>query len=263
MNRGLSRAMIVVGALLTFGLLLAPTVVTIGASFNPTELTVFPPQGLSLKWYAGAISQFGPAFILSTELGALTALVTIPLAIPAGLAIVRHSFYGKNAIQALLLSPILVPSLLIGMSLFSAFLTFNLQATFVGLLLTHVLLTLPYVVRTVLVSMYGIPEELEECATVLGANPRAVMQHVTVPLLSSGIFGGALFAFLVSFGEINATVFVAGPTTMTVPIQMFSYLEWNSSPVVAAISTLQICLTLVGVAILEKTVGVGKALQFG
>jgi putative spermidine/putrescine transport system permease protein len=263
MNRGPSRAVVAAGTLITYVVLLLPTLVIIGASFNVKQTTAFPPQGFSLHWYGEAIRQFGHAFTLSVILGATTAAVAIPLAVPAALAIVRYEFRGRNAIQALLLSPLFVPSLLIGVSLLSAFLTIELQGTFVALLLAHVLLTFPYVVRTVLASLQGIPRIIEESAATLGANPRQVMQHVTVPMMSSGIFAGALFAFLVSFGEINASVFVAGPSTTTLPIQLFSYLAFNSGPVVAAISVLQICLILVVVAVIERTVGLGKALQFG
>lgn len=263
MKRGPWRIVIGAATLVTYLVLLLPTLVVIAVSFNAKQTIAFPPSGLSLHWYGEAFRVFGDAFQLSVILGTVTAAVSIPLAMPAAMAIVRYEFPGRNTIQAVLLSPLFVPSLLIGVSLLSAFLTINLAGTFVALLMAHVLLTFPYVVRTVVASLQGLPHSIEESAATLGASPAQVLRHVTIPMVSSGIFAGALFAFLVSFGEINASVFVAGPDTTTLPIQLFSYLAFNSGPVVAAISVLQICLILVLVAVIERTVGLGKALQFG
>ena len=196
-------------------------------------------------------------------LGAATAALTIPLGVPAALAIVRTEFPGKQIVQTLLLAPLLVPSLLIGVALLGAYVTIGLEGSFLALLLAHVLLTLPYAVRTMIASLSGIDVAVEESAAMLGARPWQTLMRVTIPLMSSGIFAGALFAFVVSFGEINTSVFVAGPTTTTLPIEIFSYLQWNSGPIIAAVSVLQIGLTLGLTLVIERTVGLDKALRFG
>lgn len=263
MSRALLRPTLVLPVVVAYAFLVLPTVVVVGASFNGGELTVFPPSDLSLRWYGQAIRDFGPSFTLSLFLGLLTAALTVPLGIPAAIALVRLRFPGRDLIQTILLAPLLVPSLLIGVALLGAFVVIGQQRSFISLLLAHVLLTLPYVVRTIIASTAGIDPAVEESAAVLGASPRETFRRVTLPLMSSGIFAGALFAFVVSFGEINASVFLAGPSTTTLPIQIFSYLQWNSSPVIAAISVLQIAVTLALTLLIEKTVGLGKALQFG
>lgn len=263
MIRGIWRTALVGVVGLVYIALLLPTIVIVGAAFNAKQVTTFPPTSLSTQWFVEALHQFGPAFKFSLILATVTVVITMPIAVLAALAIVRYSFPGRNALQTLLLSPLLVPSLLVGVALLGAFVRLGFQGTFGAMLATHAILTLPYAVRTNTASLQGIDPAVEESATTLGARPIQTLFRVTVPLMSSGIVAGALFAFLVSLGEVNASVFVAGPSTMTLPIAIFSYLQWDSGPVIAATSVLQIGLIALITVIMERFVGLNKAFSFG
>jgi putative spermidine/putrescine transport system permease protein len=148
---------------------------------------------------------------------------------------------------------------LIGMSLLLALSVVRLTGTFGGMLLAHVLITLPYVVRTVSVSLHGVDPAVEEAARCLGATPLQGFLRVTLPLVRSGLIAGAIFAFIISFSDVYMALFISGPQTVTLPLRMFHFMEWEQSPIVAAVSVVQVVLILTLVIVAEKTVGFLKA----
>jgi len=255
----------ILAVVFAYSYMLAPAFVIVTTSFNPSISLKFPPEGFSLTWYRefAASTQFIGAFGRSLVLALMAALTAALLGVPAAMGIARYQFRGRNLLQTFLLAPLFVPSIIIGVALLNFFVVINLRGTFLALLLAHALLTFPYVVRTVTASLAGLDPALEEGAAVLGATPWQTFTRVTLPLISSGIFAGVLFAFVISFGELNASIFLSGPTTVTLPIQIFSYLQWDTSPIIAAISAVQIGLNFTIAIIIDRVFGLNRAIQFG
>jgi putative spermidine/putrescine transport system permease protein len=134
--------------------------------------------------------------------------------------------------------------------------------------LGHIALTTPYVVRTVMASMIGLDSligldlALEEAAVGLGAGPIRTFFSITLPLMRAGVLAGAIFVFILSFGELNATVFLTSPAATTLPVQIFSELAWTTNPVVASASVFQILIIAVGVLVIERTIGISNVARF-
>jgi putative spermidine/putrescine transport system permease protein len=243
--------------------LLAPVIIVVLVSFNPTESLVIPTTGLSLKWYQEFLNipGFVDAFKFSLKLAISASIMTPFIGIPCAYALVRFDFKMKNLIEIYLLSPILIPSIIIGISLLNFFVSLAMRGSFISILVCHILLGLPYIMRTVVASLSGLNIEIEEAAATLGANRFVIFTKITLPMMASGVIAGVLFVFVISFGELNASLFVTGPKTVTLPVQIFSYLQWNSSPVIAAISTIQILFIFIAALAIDKVLGLGKAIQ--
>ncbi len=143
------------------------------------------------------------------------------------------------------------------------FVSLKLRGTFLSILICHVILTTPYIMRTVIASLSGVDVAIEEAAEILGASRFQIFTKITLPLMASGVIAGLLFVFVTSFGELDASIFVTGPKTVTLPIQLFSYLQWSSSPVIASISAIQIIFVFVAALIIDRVLGLGKTMQLG
>lgn len=225
--------------------LLAPIAIIVISSFDPSPNFVFPPQGFSFRWFISFLNHttfMNSFFKISLPLAIITALVSTPLGVLGAYGLVRYKFKGREFLGTYFMLPMLVPEVLLGVSLLLFFILLNVKATFFSLVLGHVILTIPYVVRTVSASLQGLNLMLEEAAMMLGATKVQTFFKVTLPLIRSGIISGALFCFIISFGNINFTLFLIGPQTATIPIHIFSEIQWQGDPTIAAISTVQILL---------------------
>ena len=223
-----------------------PIVVVMVLAFNPQQFGIFPMQGFSLRWFVKLAHNDSiiHAFQNSMVLGSLTAVISSVIGILAALAFIRFEFPGKNTINTLLLSPIMIPEVVLGVALL-LFLRFLQQPkSFVLLLIGHVVLTLPYVLLIVQARLVGIKKEYEEAAKSLGANAFQSFYEVTLPLLLPAILAGALFAFTISFDDITATLFWATARNQTVPVKIFSMLRNSISPEINALGAVMIVLTV-------------------
>jgi spermidine/putrescine transport system permease protein len=224
----------------------APIVVVIVLSFNPQQFGIFPMEGFSFRWYIRLMQNESIllAFKNSLILGTLTAILSTTIGILAAMAFVRFDFPAKNTINTLLLSPIMIPEVVLGVALL-LFLRFLQQPkSFTLLLIGHVVLTLPYVLLIVQARLVGIKKEYEEAAKVLGAGPLATFKEVTLPLLTPAILAGMLFAFTISFDDITATLFWATATNQTVPVKIFGMLRNSISPEINALGSVMIVFTI-------------------
>lgn len=239
----------------------APILVVIIEAFNEGELMQFPPAGWSLRWFVAFMNHddFLVSFRVSLVLGLAAAGIATAVGTLAAYGLVRLRARRQAALETLLLAPLYCPRVLIGMSLLLALSVVRLTGTFGGMLLAHVLITLPYVVRTVSVSLHGVDPAVEEAARCLGATPLQGFLRVTLPLVRSGLIAGAIFAFIISFSDVYMALFISGPQTVTLPLRMFHFMEWEQSPIVAAVSVVQVVLILTLVIVAEKTVGFLKA----
>lgn len=256
-------ARIALGSLVGFSYLymLLPIAVVVIEAFNGQELMRFPPQRWSVRWFVELWNHadFIEAFRISLLLAAATAALSTACGTLAAYALVRRRRPRQAGIETLLLAPLYLPRVLLGMALLLTFAKLGLTGSFTGMLLAHVLVTLPFVVRTVTASLAGIDPAVEEAARCLGATWRQTFTRVTLPLVRSGIIAGAVFAFIISFSDVYLALFISGPETLTLPLRVFNFMEWEQTPLVAAVSTVQIVLILAVMLVAEKAVGLSTA----
>jgi putative spermidine/putrescine transport system permease protein len=248
-----------------FAFLLSPLLVVLAVSFTATTVPDFPPQGLSLRWYAQALrlDLFRNGLVVSVLLGVAAAAVSSLLGVAAALAVARARFRGRAAIEAALLSPLVVPGIVIGIALLAFFAQVGLRSAPWRLMLAHALITLPYCARTTMVSLARLDPTYEQAAETLGASRRQVLRHVTLPLIRPGIVAGALFAFVISFDNVPVSIFLVDAETTTLPLAIISYLEYNFDPSVAAISSVLIVAMLGLAFLLERIAGLRRVLGSG
>jgi putative spermidine/putrescine transport system permease protein len=201
------------------------------------------------------------AFALSLELAVTAATLATALGTLGALFIARRHGVLAGLVQSLFLAPLVFPTIILGLALLLLYKTVGMPV-FPGLLLAHCVVGMPYCFRTVLASLQTLDPSLEEAGQSLGAGPIDTFLGVTLPLIWQGIVSGWLFAFIVSFGELNTALFLSGPGMTTLPIEIFSYLQFEGSQlVIAAASTLQIGLIIVIVAAIERIVGLGRIIR--
>lgn len=232
--------------LLVYLFMFAPIVVVIVLAFNPRQFGIFPMDGVSLRWFVKLAHDDAiiEAFKNSIILGSLTAVLSTAIGILAALAFIRFEFPGKNTLNTLLLSPIMIPEVVLGVALLLFLRWLQQPKSFALLLMGHVVLTLPYVLLIVQARLVGIRKEYEEAAKTLGANAFQTFREVTLPLLMPAVAAGALFAFTISFDDITATLFWATAGNQTVPVKIFGMLRNSISPEINALGAVMILLTV-------------------
>jgi putative spermidine/putrescine transport system permease protein len=255
-----------IAAYTTFLIVLAPLLAVIWVSFFENKIIGFPPTGYTLKWFANAwnFERFHRGFTLSVQVGLIATAVSLVIGVPAALAFARKKFAGHELVHSLLMSPLIVPGIVAGAAIYMFFIEvevllheqFNLEVPFAGslfgLCIGHTLLALPWTVRLVTASLIGMDRRLEEAAMSLGANPLRTFWHVTLPVIRPGIVAGAVFSFVISFVDLEKSIFLVGPGRTTLPIEMVNYLEWNIDPTIAAVATMQTLLITAALVISDR-----------
>ena len=239
--------------------LLAPVVIIVFSSFNPTVASTFPPTGFSLRWYAKFFESAGfvAAFRFSLWLAVVAAVAATAIGFLTAYGLVRSRRGDRGVAQSLAMLPMMVPHLLISISLLLALMVVpvpELAALIVG----HVLICLPFAIACIVASLEGIDTQLELAALTLGASRLRAVWEVVIPLVAPGILSALLFTFMVSFGDVYIALFLSGPGRTTLPIEIFAYMQWESTPVVAAITSMQILLIIGLGLVIERLVGLRK-----
>ena len=248
---------------IAFALIIVPIAIVIITAFSPLDYFEFPPRSLSLRWFAEffRLENMRNAFVLSLELAVLSATLATVFGTMAALFLARRRGFLAALLQSLFLAPLVFPTIILGVALLLLYKTIGMPV-FPGLLLAHCIIGVPYGFRTVLASAQSLDPALEEAGQSLGAGPLRTLFLVTLPLVWQGVVSGWLFAFIVSFGELNTALFLTGPGLTTLPIEIFSYLQFQGSQlVIAAASTLQVALIIVMVAVIERIVGIGRIIR--
>jgi putative spermidine/putrescine transport system permease protein len=247
-------------SVMVFVFLIIPLIVIVAASFNRGEYLTFPPEGFSLRWYREVIAS--DRWLHSFRLSATITLITVPLSLIIGTlasyAVVRRDFRGKGIVNILLLTPLVIPQIVLGLALLEYFSRLGLVDSILGLVIGHVVVTIPYVVRSVSISILNLDPIMERAASNLGANPFQVFRRVTLPLIRPGIVAGAIFASIISFGELGITLLIAGANTPTLPVRIFGFTEFNFDPTINAVSTMFIVLSVGLLIALDKYVGLAR-----
>jgi putative spermidine/putrescine transport system permease protein len=262
----LGRTAFAVLVVVTLTLILAPLVLVVWLSFFSNEILSLPPEGYSLRWYRAIAGQrqFISGFQLSAIVALMATAVGLLVTLPAAFALTRSEFPGREAILHMLMSPLIVPAIVVGAGLYLALIEFEVQTglpvtgTAYGFAAGHVLLTIPWSLRLITANLAGVDRAVEDAALSLGATPLVAALKVTLPLIWPGVVAAALFSFVVSFGNIEVSLFLVQPGQTTLPIAVLQYLEWKIDPTVAAVSTLQILLVAAALLITDRFVSLAK-----
>jgi putative spermidine/putrescine transport system permease protein len=232
---------------------LAPVVVVMWMSLTPTAMFVLPITQFSFRWYREALSYpgFEDAFFLSAELALFAAVITLALCFPAVYGIVRYRPAGAAVLRSFFTAPLLVSAVVFGIAMLQFVNRIGLYNQFSGLLLAHVVLVVPFAIRSLEATVRAVPEELEWASMILGRSRANTLVRITLPLCARGLVTAFLFCFLLSFSEVTTTLFMTGPGLQTLPVRIYTYMSDRIDPTVAAVSALVVLVSLAVVVFLN------------
>jgi putative spermidine/putrescine transport system permease protein len=264
MGRKIPLPMLIL-AIAGFFYMLVPIVVVVLAGLTAGEFLTFPPEGLSLRWVKAFLQSdsYLSAFFFSFRLALMTMIVSTILGTAAALFLSRSRFFGRNAMRAFFLSPVVLPGVVIGFALFAFYIStgIGLSRTIWGLWIGHILYSTPYVIGTVGAALASYDVSLDEAARSLGASPWRTFRKVTFPNISQGIQAGSIFAFIVSFGQFEVSLFLSAPNSEPLPIAMYNSLRYKFDPSAAAAGIFAIMLVTASVLLTNRLVNIGKLLD--
>jgi putative spermidine/putrescine transport system permease protein len=255
-----------IGAI-SFVFLLAPMVVIVLASFNRAPALSVPPQHWSLSAYSSIPSVIYQAFVFSIELAVIASAVSMLIAVPVTFWLVRTRGTRVRVADTFFRSPLQVPQIVLGLSLYQSFVIYqemsgvSLRATFLGLVIAHIILVTPYVISTCVSSLEGRGRDPELAAANLGASPLRVVLQVSLPGIRQGLIAAGMMATLVSFDNVPLSLFLVGSNATPLPVELFTLAEQNLTPTLYAAATLTVLFSIILTALLEKFVGLRNALQ--
>ncbi len=253
-------------ATLSMAYLLLPLFFVTWLAFFSQEIPSFPPEGYSFKWFQAVPGndRFVSGFLLSLQVALAATAIGLSLGVPAAICLVRMRFAGREAVNNLLLLPLVVPGIVLGIALY----VFHVEAEIMtdlpilgslgGLVAGHILVVIPWTVRLVTASLVGMDRSVEEAAQSLGADRFTTFRRVTLPAILPGMVAAAMFGFISSFGNLEMSLFLVGPGRTTLPIAILQYLEWKIDPTIAAVSVLQILFIGTAMLVTDRFVRISR-----
>lgn len=243
---------IVSGFVLVF--LMAPLAVIVITSFSDARYLVFPPPGWSFRWYTSFFRspEFTAALWLSLKLAVLVAAATLAASLPVGYALARTTFRGKAAVEALLMSPLFFPNVVLAIALLIFFSRLRILGTLPALFLAHSVVAFPYALRTITAGITTVEPQLEEAAMSLGASHFRAAFSVTLPMIRPSLATAAVFTFIISLDEVVLSLFLSGVGTTTLPVRIFNYIQFTSDATIAAISTVLLLVPLLAIVLFPR-----------
>lgn len=244
--------------------LMAPLVITVAVSFSSSPVFNLPPPSWSLQWYGGLLGkpELIGALSLSVQIALISTVVSLVLGTLCAIAVVRGRFPGREAISTFMISPLMMPGLVLGVALLQFMRSFGFRDAYIGLLIGHIVITLPFVMRNVQAALSLFDFTLLEAARTLGMSPARAVLKVLVPLLGPAYITSGLFAFLSSMDNYPISMFLTDAYNKTLPIQLLVYLESSPDPTIAAVSTCLIVLTVLFLLLADRLVGLRKLAEF-
>jgi putative spermidine/putrescine transport system permease protein len=251
---------------LTLLYILTPLIFVTWLSFFSQTIPSFPPEGYSIKWYVAIIGndRFVSGFLLSLQLALIATTIGLVVGVPAALCIARYRFAGREALNNLLLLPLVIPGVVLGIALYVFHVETEINTglpilgSLLGLVTGHVLIVIPWTVRLVTASLAGFNRTLEEAAQNLGADRWTTFRRITLPGILPGVVAAAMFSFVSSFGNLEVSLFLVGPGRTTLPIAILQYLEWKIDPTIAAVSVVQIALIATAMLVTDRYVKISR-----
>ncbi len=258
------RVVLLLLAGLTYLLVLGPILIVLITAFSASDFFAFPPKGLSLRWFVTffATDSMRGAFLRSIQIALASATAATVLGTMAAMYVARRKGLAATLLQALFLAPLIFPAIVLGLSLLLFYKLIGGMPDFLGLVIAHTILGMPFVIRSVSASLLAVDPVLEEASQSLRAGPWATFALILLPLIWPGILSGAMFAFILSFGELNTALFLTGPGVTTLPIEIFSYLQFQGGQlVIAAASAVQVGMIALIVLLVERMIGLTRVIR--
>jgi putative spermidine/putrescine transport system permease protein len=233
--------------------LLLPMLITVPISFTDSRSIQFPPTGFSLRWYENIVSSdvWTSATITSLKVAVLTSIFSVVLGTSAALALQRAKLPGKALINALVLSPLVTPVIVLAVGIYMVFVRWGLSGTLLGLALAHTVLATPFVIVSVSASLQMLNPNLELASLGLGAGPVRTFRRVTLPLIMPGALSGAIFAFITSWDEVVVAIFLTNASLRTIPVVIWSQVRAEMDPTMAAVGTILIVVSALGLGLIH------------
>src|SRR6516164_11020083 len=233
--------------ILALAFLALPILIVVALSFSSASYLTFPPPAFGLRWYSAYVTSqdwLRPTWLSLWVAASVVVLATL-LGTLAAVGIARLPRALRVPAFALIVSPLIVPVIVVAIGIYYAFARYGLVGTPIGLILAHTCLAVPFVFISVSASLAGLDPRLEQAALSLGATPAGAFFQVTLPLIRPGVLAGALFAFVTSFDELVVALFLSGSGAVTLPRRMWDDLLYQIDPTIAAVSTLTILLSVI------------------
>ncbi|WP_439548144.1 ABC transporter permease [Falsiroseomonas sp.] len=240
-------------------IIVAPLLVPIAMSISDTPYIVFPPEGFTLEWYVAVLTEpeAQSALLVSLKLALVSTIGALALGIPCAMALVRMRFPGRGLVQALVLGPLVVPLIVTGVGLLQTFSLLGLRGAFAQMWIGHMVVCIPYVVRSVSGALATADPTQEDAARVLGAGPVAVFLRVIWPQIRPGVAAAAIFAFIISFDDFAISMWLADARSFPLPLYLYAAIQRFFDPSIAALSALMVFFALGLVLLIEKGLGIG------
>lgn len=263
MRNSPSKYLLITSNVIVYAYLFVPLLIVVGISFSPSYQMIFPPEGLSLRWFKYILDQkeFTQSFWVSVVVAFFASIFSLALGVLASLALVRYKFRWKTVIENIFMMPIILPTVVTGVALLQFFSIIGYYDFWTRLILGHIVITIPYTIRSISASLYGLSMSFEEASLVMGANYLQTFRNILLPLIKPGVIAGSLLSFIISFDNVTVSLFLIGSKTVTLPVRIMLYLEWQFDPSVAAISTILITLTVIGIVVAERIVGLANIMK--
>lgn len=240
--------------------LVLPLAVVISISFTTTEYLAFPPVGFTLRWYQRFLADpsYVDSILLSARLAFASTVLGFLLGVPAALVLKRSRLRAARTISNFFLSPLILPAIIIGVGVLQISDALGFARSFSAMLAGHVVIILPYIVRTTLASLEGFDIALEEAAQDLGASGPATFFYVTLPMIKPGIIAGCLFGLIMSWIDVEVSVFNTVIAQSPIPVKVFNYVQYSVDPMIAAVSAGTIYIAFILVFLLDRLVGLDR-----
>ncbi|ENN84932.1 binding protein-protein-dependent transport system inner membrane component [Rhizobium freirei PRF 81] len=227
--------------------LILPIAFIAALSFGSSQWLIFPPPSWTFKWYQELFAdpRWLYSALTSLEIAAVVTVLSVIIGFLAAFGLNRGTFFGREALRALFLTPMILPVVVLAVALYALFLQLGLAGTTIAFIIAHLLIALPFSIISIGNALEGFDKSIEDAAVLCGASPWEARLRVTVPAISHGIFAAAIFSFLASWDEVVLAIFMASPTLQTLPVKIWSTLRQDLTPVIAAASTILIAFTIV------------------
>jgi putative spermidine/putrescine transport system permease protein len=236
--------------------MLAPILFVVVYAFSSAPYAVFPPPGYSVRWFVKLFTQ-EPLFRAALN-SLLIAVVATALSLICGtlasLALVRHQFFGRDALRAGFLAPLVVPRIAFGVAMLIYVVVLRRFGSLESLVIAHLMVTLPFAISILSAALVAADRSLEEAAADLGAPPLVTFWRVTLPQIRTGLAVSAFFAFIISWDQVETSLFLVKTGNMTLPVAMFYYLQRQQDPVIAALSTFLIAAAVAAAIVVVLTI---------
>jgi putative spermidine/putrescine transport system permease protein len=238
--RSSSRPLLVAYTVVVLAALVLPLAVLMLFAFSADSTFAFPPSGVSLRWFAYLADRHEllTAALVSVEIALVSSIAAVGLGLLASLALVRERVRGKAFVEGILMSPLTLPGIITGVAFLQFVSLIGVRSSFWRLVLAHIVICTPYAIRSIGASLYGLDPALEEASSVMGAGPWRTFRWILVPLVLPGITTAFIFAFVTSFDNVVVSLFLISGETVTLPIRILTYVEWQFDPSMAALSVI-------------------------